>query len=55
MTDTSCPVCHCADWDHGVACIATRLVRHIEAGRRIRAEEAPIFDAAFLAACGIIQ
>jgi hypothetical protein len=52
MTDASCPVCKCEDWDHGVECIATRLARLLET-QRMRAEEVHFFDEAFLKACGI--
>ena len=52
MTDVSCPVCKCKDWDHGIECIVTRLVRMLET-QRMRAEEVYPFDEAFLKACGI--
>jgi hypothetical protein len=52
MTDVSCPVCKCKDWDHGIECIVTRLVRMLET-QRMRAEEVYLFDEAFMKACGI--
>ena len=53
MTDVSCPVCKCKDWDHGIECIVTRLVRVLET-QRMRGEEVYLFDEAFMKACGIV-
>jgi hypothetical protein len=49
---TDCPVCGCKDWDHGVECIVTRLCRLLQT-QRMRSDDVPVFDEAFLKACGI--